>query len=307
MQVIHPYWYQKLETAVLKWLYELFAPVFADLGYTFEDKIHQYFHSGYEWHLDSEDNPTSLEFYCDGAMYNDFYGGNTYQMYISDKVEDPSKNYEYGRYINYSGESECVICGELNDFNSEGDLCCCNCEESYYCAKCGERINPDFAYEVNGQFYCYDCYDNMPTCEMCEELFDPDEGGAKIAICSNEEFDRLKQAERDYNKACEQAWAEGRSSWNIIRPNFENEVINYKETYSIHNPWSIRERRLSSIHLCNDCLKKYLSKPLFQNPDNYLYLTRYDYVYLIPVGMLDEIALEDEIFPEEEILRLQHK
>ena len=78
--------------------------------------------------------------------------------------------------MNYSGESECIICGEVgryDDFDGEGELVCNDCAPHEYCACCGDRIyDDDSCVTLNGRVYCYACYDELPQCDICGEPFD---------------------------------------------------------------------------------------------------------------------------------------
>ena len=89
-------------------------------------------------------------------MYNDFDSDAGQWSYLR---EDLPKNNTYD--FNYSGETECVCCGEIdNDFDDESCLTCDKCEEVIYCDNCGDRIyEGDSHYTVDGQMICSHCYD----------------------------------------------------------------------------------------------------------------------------------------------------
>ena len=95
------------------------------------------------------------------SMYNDFESDAGQWSYLR---EDLPHNDRY--YICYSGETECVCCGEVDHyFDGEGCLVCDECEEIIYCDDCGERIYEcDDSYTVDGQTICSNCY-NYHTVE----------------------------------------------------------------------------------------------------------------------------------------------
>ena len=54
---------------------------------------------------------------------------------------------------------------------------CQSCEDCYYrCEECGCLINSDDIYELNGKWYCDECYDNKTfVCDSCGKTCDRDE------------------------------------------------------------------------------------------------------------------------------------
>ena len=105
---------------------------------------------------DRDQNPDySFYFYTD-YMYNDF---GTTDHYIALKDLD-EKDYS----INYSGMTECMCCGETDNFpNAEEEasfLICCDCGNWRYCDVCDNIINPDWDkyYYLDGDFLCENCY-----------------------------------------------------------------------------------------------------------------------------------------------------
>lgn len=101
------------------------------------------------------------------SMYNDFESDAGQWSYLR---EDLPHNDKY--YICYSGETECVCCGEVNHyFDCEGSLVCDECEEIIYCDDCGERIyEGDDSYTVDGQTICSNCY----NCHTVESILTQD-------------------------------------------------------------------------------------------------------------------------------------
>ena len=157
----YPYWNEPIETEVLKWLRELFhsdETPYSNKVITWETKDKKLV-----------DTTVNSDFYismsCGPGMYNDFYNGNTYQAILAPNIQE-------GRvYLNYSGESECVVCGQDAEFDSSSHLGCESCIETHYCAWCGEEICcPEDVIEFDGEEYCEFCYLNhIPRCNCCSE------------------------------------------------------------------------------------------------------------------------------------------
>jgi hypothetical protein len=96
-------------------------------------------------------------------MYNDFYAQHL--SYVAPSIPD--------RYtLCFSGESECMFCGNTIDRNSSANLLACeDCQPVMYCYDCGERICHDDAVCVDGHWVCEYCYsENYSRCPLCEEV-----------------------------------------------------------------------------------------------------------------------------------------
>lgn len=161
----YPYWNRNLEDETLNWLRQLFAPFF-NVEYCDNIKVWETRHTIIDL---GNDVKADVRMECGPAMYNDFYEGNDYHSIFVKGLKTDKR-----LYINYSGESECVCCGEVDrSFNSEGDLCCDSCVETYYCDKCGCAITDENdMYELNGRHYCRYCYEQLPECSICNEIVD---------------------------------------------------------------------------------------------------------------------------------------
>ena len=163
----YPYWNTELEKETLIFLKEIFDPtnsIYFNHIQTIKDIS--------EFDIPNL-NITNLHFdiTCGPAMYNDFTSDGAHQMFINKKFENTSdENYD----LDYSGESQCAICGSTSTyFETEGNVGCCDCLETYRCCKCNSCIT-DVSYIINDQVYCQDCYDNLPACYYCEDSFDPE-------------------------------------------------------------------------------------------------------------------------------------
>ena len=168
----YPYWNREVEDIVLKWLYELYAPVFAKQNINFDESIRTFrVGNGFDF---GKFNIIGLniDMDCGPGMYNDFYDSNDYHFLISDHQ---ANSFKKTVYINYSGESECVACGrDDTGYDTEGDLLCCGCIEHHYCCSCGENIYDEYdLHYVDGDEYCESCYENLDRCSLCDDIINP--------------------------------------------------------------------------------------------------------------------------------------
>lgn len=190
----YPYSNQQIETLVADWVRELIIEnnVFPEVKWNEEIS---YYGVNDKVYIEATDiNANVPEFDCGPAMYNDFYSGNTYTGYFSDKMLDNCY-----REIFYSGYSECVVCGDdswdeyYDDDYAGSQLVCCGCDPTVRCEACGDRYDRDSMYELNGLLYCQYCYNNMPTCDACDEVFDPENGGVEnmeLAVATVEDHEK---------------------------------------------------------------------------------------------------------------------
>ena len=174
----YPYQCPELNCAVLNWLRQLaernmtWGPfsetmskvknhhdnVFADLG------CHSHF-----------------DFHCN-MMYNDFYA--EHNSYVAATIPE-----HYA--LCFSGESECMQCGEdITNYGYDERCTCfltCNsCEHICYCAECGERINYDDAVSIDGYYYCEYCAENhFIECTFCEETHH-ESNVRQVYLCVND-------------------------------------------------------------------------------------------------------------------------
>ena len=105
-----------------------------------------------------------IEFYTH-LMYNDF--SRNHLAYISADIPEHFS-------LCFSGETECMRCGDLLDSNYHDDtslLTCEDCEHIVRCMECGERINPDSAVYLADGAVCQYCYENYYNeCHLCESI-----------------------------------------------------------------------------------------------------------------------------------------
>ena len=157
----YPYANPELEKIVATWLRDLAKE---NLGWEYNEQYLEYDQCGSispeGWDREEE---LRIQFHTND-MYNDF-GTITHHAYINLKEIDSCY------HCNYSGVAICMSCGSLmGDYDSECCLVCDDCEEVHHCYECGGRYSQDELYELDGDYYCEYCYDNVAfTCELCED------------------------------------------------------------------------------------------------------------------------------------------
>lgn len=95
-----------------------------------------------------------------GMMYNDF-ASNQF-AYLNENLGEDGETF----YLDYSGDSECMLCGDTQcDFEGEGCLVGTCCEARYYCDCCESYYDSEDGFqEVDGSWICPDCF-----AEQCAE------------------------------------------------------------------------------------------------------------------------------------------
>ena len=133
---------------------------------------------------DAEPSSHFAEFTTD-AMYNDFGCSTTHYFIPNVKAFKARYGNRRYNYISYSGMATCAWCGYTHDSggfaepgddeNSQSELICYDCDESYKCACCGDRLNNcDDYYTVDGQV-CRWCYEeHYEYCEIEEDYYHKD-------------------------------------------------------------------------------------------------------------------------------------
>ena len=114
---------------------------------------------------EDKDNHFLLDFETN-EMYNDFGNTDNYGIF---SINPPDNKY-HTFTINYSGLMTCMCCGESNYYSDDTEAVICeDCEPSIYCYCCGERVNANDAIEVDGEWVCEDCYNDLHRCMCCED------------------------------------------------------------------------------------------------------------------------------------------
>lgn len=163
----YPFENDSLEMAALKWTRELMG----SLGYSYEDQPSYFLNSclrsvGHGPHLSFSTN----------LMYNDIYGQRT--MFLSPTF---LKDFPTLYTLNFSGESECMLCGELMSSDSDTSwVVCGDCQGVKVCSNCGAYILDGDSYteNSNGEIFCESCIsssDSLGICSCCLEPYYDDE------------------------------------------------------------------------------------------------------------------------------------
>ena len=160
----YPYWNKHIEKIALQWIRDLCAQE----GLFYSQKVTS-------WTVNENINDTSVNsnfrpiMSCGPAMYNDFYEGNTYQVIVAKNINVSNL------FLNYSGESECVICGNIIDDQEDTHALTCDaCVKYPHCCYCDDVIKTeDDLWEINGRTYCEYCGSNrLKECDFCDSLLD---------------------------------------------------------------------------------------------------------------------------------------
>ena len=60
----------------------------------------------------------------------------------------------------------CPECGEIH--YEEENIYCDRCADGCKCTSCGDSIDPEYSYHINGEYYCDNC---VSRCDECGEMF----------------------------------------------------------------------------------------------------------------------------------------
>lgn len=98
--------------------------------------------------------------------------GTNYQdyRYYSNVTLSRIKGSENENMFQVGARPICIECGCRHDY--EENISCCSDEDRYVCEDCGDRLDEDDVYWVDGYAYCRDC---VSYCEWCEEYHRGDE------------------------------------------------------------------------------------------------------------------------------------
>ena len=170
----YPYENLEISEAVVNWIAELAEK---NLGKKYNELIKSV---GYkEYHYSDNKGYHEIYFTTD-KMYNDFDDeDNNHVIKFAENVkrklnqrdidltEAMEKNINYDYAVEYSGEQQCMICGDKNPRALIGAniLTCINCEGEVTCEHC-ENLTDDWIESPEGSFFCKDCYGK---CQICGE------------------------------------------------------------------------------------------------------------------------------------------
>ena len=148
----YPYQNEELVQIVNLWLKELAEK---NLNWYYEKNNTVYQHRTTFDHIDEETGEVHeayLRFHT-YTMYNDFGSIDEHYCIFGKDLDD------YNLDITYSGQEICMGCGSSSEeFDGEGALLCCSCDNPTYCRDCGDRINEDDAYWLDDEPFCEYCY-----------------------------------------------------------------------------------------------------------------------------------------------------
>ena len=118
-------------------------------------------------------------------MYNDF-GHEYHYCVISSKLPHGHRG-----NINYSGSSQCMLCGELDPCfaNSDGDainLVCERCDDVQTCDCCGSHIYGDEYTTVGDEIICNCCFDDYYVYDAVNETYIHTDMARSIHICNED-------------------------------------------------------------------------------------------------------------------------
>lgn len=149
----YPYQNDYLEEAVMDMISELYPNKYETTSYhLFKDYNYNY---GCNY-IDESNNShwISTIFNC-CHMYNDF-SNDSHSIVRFNREVPASLN------INYSGNAQCMCCGNIFEPFLDSEVCCANCLNLSQCSHCGEYIYDDDAYyDNNGECYCESCYNDL--------------------------------------------------------------------------------------------------------------------------------------------------
>lgn len=153
----YPYRNDTINNFVLNWIKELAEN---NMGWSYFSDVYSVA-SGKKVYLPDD---TAIFQMDTKFMYNDYY--DEHPAYVSNDL--PSN---YHGTINYSGETECMNCGEEleeDDFDSSNTVICFKCCGLAQCYDCGGYFDVNEMYEHNGEHYCVYCAnDHFIECTIC--------------------------------------------------------------------------------------------------------------------------------------------
>ena len=139
------------------------------------------------------DEETSVRFrFCTDHMYNDF-GSWEHMALLHPGI---TGNYETN-YYNYSGQSECVTCGDTA-IDNDGDLRCYHCDPVDYCYWCNERIYGDVYHTSDGQALCEWCYEEHTVRDPITDRDVFDDETKRIYLATTNNIDELEDVNHYY-------------------------------------------------------------------------------------------------------------
>ena len=144
------------------------------------------------------DEETSVRFqFCTEHMYNDF-GAWDHMALLHPGI---TGNYEVS-YYNYSGQPECVTCGDTNIYN-DGDLRCPVCDPQDYCYWCEERIHGEVYQTSDGHTLCEWCFDEHVVSDPIADRDVFEDCAVSVYLATTNRVEDLEEIEYDYCESIE--------------------------------------------------------------------------------------------------------
>lgn len=256
----YPYQNDFLTKEILKWLKELVEDKIGWIYNDIEECDLDGFYVRKEEHLPSEKGEFTL-YFKNGCMYNDFGCVDQHYICFSKNInpDDIVGEIKEGRAlpylaIEYSGKSQCMICGKLSpELEDESCLACNDCQGRIRCDCCGELIGE--SYTVDGYELCQWCYENrVYECPVCEEEHFEDSMISMQIIpeLTEEHVKTLRDHYMDINE--------------VFRSLTDAQALESDFNYRSDTP---------AIWICEDCVEEWIEK--FLKPGERPHLREWEY------------------------------
>ncbi len=202
----YPYQSKELEESAVNWLLDL-----ASLNLKNPDLIPCTYDANEQTvYLKGTPEIVGTLYFETNYMYNDFYFTNHSLLLAPDYCS------RFARTINYSGQAQCMCCGEpLVDEVDEEEaqfLTCETCQPRFWCDCCGSLTTDEpIPSPVNeGEFICSYCSEQVTECDVCgnpqylqatDFIIDPQKPDRRYCTCQSCQSKYLKEPiwRYDYN------------------------------------------------------------------------------------------------------------
>lgn len=176
----YPYQHDELTQICLDWLSELAEK---NEGWEYYEKNLSYEYGDLLKPVDGREDGYRVNFETD-YMYNDF---DTCTHWIRIGKSAGSRINIY-----YSGEANCMFCGEVHGYEDEDEAMCLVCERCWdtaYCVCCDSRYARDEMYIVDDEYVCEWCYqDKISHCTITD-IEHLEDDMHKLYLASSDEVD----------------------------------------------------------------------------------------------------------------------
>jgi hypothetical protein len=181
----YPYFNEELSLEITSWLKELAE---TNLGWKYfgepDGTPIKFNHQKIKNPTRTEDERPLKFSFCSNNMYTDVGACDWHPMYVGLDMYENSEmckriGYNTSEFytndpivlinFNYSGDAQCMSCGEIDPvLESEAALCCEECQLTEKCELCGEPGCE--LYYIDGQRICEGCWNEyVSSCLICEE------------------------------------------------------------------------------------------------------------------------------------------